>query len=335
MKLINIPAIILLMTCVGFISCKGQSSLNPQYLKLQKEIILKGVKGRIDHIGIDLSSQVAYVAALGNNTLEVVDLKKGVVISTIKGLDEPQGVAYITKHKEIFVANGGNGECDFYDALTYKKTASISLSGDADDVRYDEAADKIYVGYGSGGIAIIDAATNKMISDIKLPAHPESFQVDNREGKIWINLPDAGMIGVADIKQAKLVNQWKKLLPRANFPMAYDEAAHRILVGYRFPATLKVLDSRTGQELFSSDMVSDADDLYWDSQTKEIFISGGGGSINIFKLTGADTYKLAADIKTPKGARTSLLIPELRIFLLATRANGGDPAKLQVYKLNE
>jgi hypothetical protein len=335
MKFINIPVIILIMICAGFTSCKGQSSLNPQYLKLDKEIILKGVKGRIDHIGIDLSDQVAYVAALGNNTLEAVDLKKGVVIATIKGLDEPQGVAYITKHKEMFVANGGTGECDFYDALTYKKTVSISLSGDADDVRYDEAADKIYVGYGSGGIAIIDARTNKMIGDIKLPAHPESFQVDAKEGKIWINLPDAGMIAVADIKQAKLTGKWKKLLPRANFPMAYDEAGHRILVGYRFPATLKILDSRTGNEFFSSDMVGDADDLYWDSQTKEIFVSGGGGSINIFKQTDANTYNLLADIKTPKGARTSLLVPELRMFLLATRASGADPAKLLVYKLNE
>jgi hypothetical protein len=335
MKFINNLSATVLMICAGFTSCKGQSSLNPQYLKLDKEIILKVVKGRIDHIGIDLSGQVVYVAALGNNTLEVVDLKKGMVISTIKGLDEPQGVAYITKHKEIFVANGGTGECDFYDALTYKKTASISLSGDADDVRYDEVADKIYVGYGSGGIAIINAATNNMVSDIKLPAHPESFQVDAREGKIWINLPDAGMIGVADIKQAKLTGKWKKLLPRANFPMAYDETAHRIMIGYRFPATLKVLDSRTGKELFSSDMVSDADDLYWDSQTKEIFVSGGGGSVNIFKQTGADTYKLIADIKTPKGARTSLLVPELRMFLLATRASGDGPAQLLVYKLKE
>ena len=335
MRFINTPVIIVLTICAGFASCKGQSSLNPQYLKLEKEIILKGVKGRIDHIAIDLSGNVAYVAALGNNTLEVVDLKKGEVVSTIKGLDEPQGVAYITRHKEIFVANGGTGECDFYDALTYKKIASISLSSDADDVRYDEVADKIYVGYGNGGIAIIDAGTNKMISDIKLPAHPESFQVDAKEGRIWINLPDAGMIGVADIKQAKLTVKWKKLLPRANFPMAYDEAAHRILIGYRFPATLKILDSHTGKELFSADMVSDADDLYWDSQTKEIFISGGGGSVNIFKQTDVDTYKLIADIKTPKGARTSLLVPGLRIFLLATRATGDGPAKLQVYKLNE
>ena len=333
MKIKNIPAIVLFITCAAILSCKGQTGFNSQYLKLDKEIVLNSVKGRIDHIDINLKDQIAYIAALGNNSLEIVDLKKGVVISSIKNLDEPQGVAYIPAHNEIFIANGGTGECGFYDAITLKKIAAIKFSDDADDVRYDDASDKIFVGYGSGGIGIIDAATHKLISDIKLPAHPESFQLDTKEGKIWINLPGASMIGVADIKQAKLIGKWKRLLPRSNFPMAYDAAAHRIIAGYRFPATLKVIDSQTGKEIFSSSMVSDADDLYWDEKSKQIFISGGGGSINIFKQTGGSTYKLVADIKTPTGARTSLLVPELHLFLLATRANDSTPAKLQVFKL--
>jgi DNA-binding beta-propeller fold protein YncE len=333
MKIKNIPAIALLITCIAILSCKGQTNLNSKYLHLEKEIILNGVKGRIDHIDINIKDQIAYVAALGNNSLEVVDLKRGMVISGIKELDEPQGVAYIPAHNEIFVANGGTGECGFYNAVTFKKTASVKFEDDADDARYDAASDKIFVGYGSGGIGIIDAATHKLIGDITLPAHPESFQLDTKEGRMWINIPGSGIVGVADIKEAKLTDKWKRLLPRSNFPMAYDAAGHRIIVGYRFPATLKVIDSRTGKEIFSSSMVSDADDLYWDEKSKQIFVSGGGGAINIFKQTGSNAYKLVADIKTPAGARTSLLVPELQLFLLATRANGSNPAKLQLYKL--
>jgi len=332
-KYFKIATVLIIM--IEAISCKGQASLNSNIISLEKEIALTGVKGRIDHIDVNLTEQIAYIAALGNNTVEVVDLKKGLVIHTIKGLDEPQGLAYIPKHKELFVANGGNGECSFYDAVTLEKIASLNLGSDADDVRYDENSDKIFVGYGEGGIAIIDAETKKLITDIKLPAHPESFQLNTREGKIWINLPDAGMIAVADIKTGAVTAKWKKLLPRFNFPMAYDEKARRIIVGYRFPATLKVLDSNTGKVIFSSGMVGDADDIFWDSQTKQIFVSGGGGSINIFKQTEPDSYKLTADIKTVKGARTSLLVPELRLFLLAVRENDGSPAKLQVFKLGD
>jgi hypothetical protein len=334
MKIRNIQIVTALIIYAATLSCQAQTELTSKHLKLDKEIILHGVKGRIDHIDINFKEQIAYVAALGNNTLEIVDLKNGKVVGSIKGLDEPQGVAYIVKHSEIFVANGGTGECGFYNAATLKKTASIKLGDDADDVRYDEDADRIYVGYGTGGIAIIDGASHKQTGNIPLPAHPESFQVDAKAGKLWVNLPGSGAVGVADLKQLKLIAKWSKLFPRSNFPMAYDEAQHRLLVGYRLPARL-IIYSEAGKEIFSSGMVGDVDDLYWDQKTKQIFVSGGGGSINIFKQTGVNSYNLIEKIQTPDGARTSLLVPELRMLLLAVRETGNTPARLAVYKLSQ
>lgn len=332
MKNTNFRLIALLF---GLCVCIQSRSNGQNTLKLEKEIPLPGVKGRIDHLDINLNDQVAYIAALGNNTVEVVDLKNGKILHSITGLSEPQGLGYISKHHELFVADGGTGECIFYNVANWQKLASIKYDDDADDVRYDAGSDRIYVGYGSGGIGIIDAATHKKIADIALPVHPESFQLDAKEGKIWINMPGSGMIGVADLKTNKLVAQWKKFLPRANFPMAYDSVQHRVMVGYRIPATLKVFDSRSGKELFSSGMVGDVDDFYWDESTNQILISGGGGSINIFKQTSATAYKQVADIKTRSGARTSLWVPELRLFLIAARAADGKPATLLVYRMDK
>ncbi len=314
--------------------CSAQNEFGKEMLKLEKEIQLPGVKGRIDHIDVDTKNQVAYVAALGNNTLEVVDLKTGKVTASIRGLDEPQGVAYISKHQEIFVANGGTGECYFFSSKTLAKTGNIKYSGDADDVRYDIITDKIYVGYGSGGIAIIDGQSHKQIGDIKLPAHPESFQLDNKAGKLWVNLPGAGIVGVVDLKKQKLIARWSKLFPRSNFPMAYDALQHRVIVGYRLPAKLIVYNSETGKESFSGSMVGDVDDLYWDKNTKQIYISGGGGAVNIFKQTGDTSYQRVAIISTRNGARTSLLVPELGDLLVAAKAEGEQSAVLLVYKTN-
>jgi DNA-binding beta-propeller fold protein YncE len=61
------------------------------------------------------------VAALGNNSVEVVDIMKETVLHSIKAVDEPQGVAYIPQQQEIFVANGGNGDCYFYNANSFEK----------------------------------------------------------------------------------------------------------------------------------------------------------------------------------------------------------------------
>jgi len=316
---------------ICFSACEAQE-FGGEFLKLEKVIPIGSVKGRIDHIDINAKDQIAYVAALGNNTLEIVDLKSGKVTGTIAGLDEPQGVAYIPAHQEIMVANGGTGACNFYNAATLKITGNLKLADDADDVRYDANSDHLYVGYGSGGIAIIDAANHKQVGNIPLPAHPESFQLDTKTNRLWVNLPGSGMIGVADLKQMKLISRWSKVMPRANFPMAYDEVQHRILVGYRVPAKLAVYDSETGRELFNAPMVGDVDDLYWDGSSKQIFISGGGGAVNVFRQTGGVSYKLIADIKTRGGARTSLLAPDLGLFLIAARANGNQPAALLVYK---
>jgi hypothetical protein len=320
--------------CMSATGCYSQSETGKQLLKFEKEIPLSNVKGRIDHIDINIKDQLAYIAALGNNTLEIVDLKSGKVTGSIKGLDEPQGVAYIVRHNEILIANGGTGECGFYNAVTLKKTGSIKLTDDADDVRYDADADRIYVGYGSGGIAIFNAADHKQVGNITLPAHPESFQLDPKVNKLWVNLPGAGMVGVADLKQLRLIAKWSRLLPRSNFPMAYDDVQHRIIVGYRLPAKLIIYNSETGKEIFSAPMVGDVDDLYWDKSTKQILISGGGGSVNIFKQTGNTAYVRVASIPTREGARTSLLVSELNLFLIAARANGDQKATLLVYKVN-
>jgi hypothetical protein len=326
-------SLILLAVLLG--SCSHTTGFAQSALKLSKEINLPNVKGRIDHLDIDVQNQLVFVAALGNNTVEVADIKTGKVLHSITGLSEPQGLAYIAKHHELFIANGGTGECMFYNTANWQKIASVKYDDDADDARYDADADQIYVGYGSGGIGIIDAATHKQIADINLPAHPESFQLDAKANRLWVNLPGAGMIGVADIKQHKLIDKWKKLLPRANFPMAYDESQHRVIVGYRVPATLKILDSNTGKEIFSSGMAGDADDLYWDEKIKQILVSGGSGSVNVFKQTGPTTYKEVANIPTRNGARTSLWVPELRLFILAARETDGKPAALLIYRLRD
>ncbi len=315
-----------------FGACEGQKAFGDHILTLQQEIPLPAVKGRIDHLATDEKDGIIYVAALGNNSLEIVDLQKGKVIHSIQGLDEPQGVAYIPPTNEIFVANGGNGACYFYDAHTFKKTDALQFSSDADDAYYDPVSNKIYVGYGSGGIAVIDPINHRQTGDAKLSAHPERFQVDKSLGKVFVNLPNAHAIGVIDLNQMKLLKEWKTNPMYANFPMALDTLHHRLFIGYRHPATLAVLDSRTGKVISTMPMTGDADDMYFDEVTQKIYVSGGSGYLNIFQQEDADTYREIANIPTQRGARTSLLVPRLQLFLVAERAEGNKEAQLLVYR---
>src|SRR3978361_401719 len=64
---------------------------------LVRTIPLADVSGRIDHMAVDLRRGRLFVAELGNNTVDVVDLASGKIIQRIKGLKEPQGVGYAPK----------------------------------------------------------------------------------------------------------------------------------------------------------------------------------------------------------------------------------------------
>lgn len=330
----NIIHLLIIAGCYSS-GCTAQAPFGTNLLKLEKEIVMPSVKGRIDHMDINLKDQVVYVAALGNNTLEAVSLRSGRIIHSIKGLDEPQGVGYIPQREELVVANGGSGDCYFYNANNFEKVATIHLSADADDIRYDSADKRIYVGYGEGGIAVIDADTHKQIGDVKLPAHPESFQIDKKLGRLFVNVPDAHMIAVVDLDKMLVVGKWVRHEPAANFPMALDAINHRIFIGYRHPARLVVLDSRTGQEISINTMAGDADDLYYDQETAEIYVSGGEGYINIFQQAVTGIYKQVSNIPTRTGARTSLFVPQLKVLVLAARPVSGKSAGLLIYRASQ
>src|SRR5206468_4915841 len=136
-------------------------------LKLKQTIALPGVEGRIDHFALDAAGDRLFVCALGNNTVEVLDLRKGQRIHSITGLGAPQGIAYIPEPDRLFVANDKGGICKIYDAKSYETVGEINVKDDADNVRYDDASKRIYVGFGTGGMGIIDASESKIIGAIK------------------------------------------------------------------------------------------------------------------------------------------------------------------------
>ena len=316
-------------------SCKGQKSFGTERLKPEKEILMPEVKGRIDHMAINLKDKMIYVAALGNNSVEVIDIDKGVVLKSIKGVEEPQGIAYLPEQNEIAVASGGNGDCVFFNASTFEKLATVHLTGDADNIRYDAVEKKMYVGYGNGGMALIDPVVHKQIGDIKLPAHPESFQIDKKNALLFVNLPDDHSIAVIDIENFNLKNTWKINGISANFPMTLDTADNLVIVGFRHPATLVAYDSKTGRQISQTNLVGDVDDVFYYADKKQIIASGGDGYINIFEKNGNNHFKLVSNIATRKGARTSLLAPLLQYFILAERAEGSKAATITVYKIND
>jgi len=171
-----------LVACCG---CMTAANAEEKAFKLKQTIPLSGVEGRIDHFALDPSSERLFVCALGNNTVEVLDLRRGERIHSITGLGAPQGIAYIPEFDRLFVANDKDGIFKIYDAESFKALGELNFKDDADNVRYDEATKRIYVGFGSGGIAIVSAPDGKQIGSLKLSAHPEAFELEKDGKRTW------------------------------------------------------------------------------------------------------------------------------------------------------
>jgi DNA-binding beta-propeller fold protein YncE len=321
------------------------SPLSSSHFILVQTIVIPNVNGRIDHMAIDTRNQRLFVAELGNNSLDVIDLKVGKRIHSINNdkvrlLNEPQSVVFIPELSRIFVSNGQDGTVDVFDAKSFSLIKKIKLpSDDADNMRYDPNSKFVYVGYGEGSLGIINATNYTIVGNIPLNGHPESFQIEKQitsrqKQRIFINVPQSNSIEVVDDIQKHIVSKtWPITNAQNNFPMALDEANHRLFVGTRDPPKLMVFDTNSGKAISVLDIANDADDIFYDAAKKQIYVSCGEGFINIFQQQDADHYNAIGSVPTAQGARTSLFVPELHRFYLAIPHIGNQESKILVYQV--
>src|SRR5882724_2014418 len=314
----------------GFLALNAcaQSSLQPI-----RTIPLPDFAGRIDHMAVDTQGHRLFVAALGNNTVEIVDFESGKQLHTISGCSEPQGLAFVPKSNLLFVANGGSDEIKIFDAGKFQLLKTIGSLSDADNVRYDANSNRVYVGFGSGALGAIDPATQTQTASIPLDAHPESFQLEQNGNRIFVNVPNAHSVAVVNRGQKSVVAKWPLESARANFPMALDEANHRLFVGCRSPAQMLVLDTTNGKIVAQMEIPGDTDDIFYDAALKRIYVSGGEGFVSVIVQQNADSYAELEKIPTARGARTSFFIPGKDIFCLAVPRRGNNSAEIRVFKV--
>jgi DNA-binding beta-propeller fold protein YncE len=207
-------------------------------LELEAKIPLGDVRGRIDHLAVDLKRHRLYVAELGNDSVGVVDLNARNTVRTLLGLKAPQGIGYVPSTDTLYIANAGDGSVRLFQGEDLDPIGQIALGEDADNVRVDDAVHRIFIGYGDGALAVIDTASRRKIADIALGAHPESFQLERSGEHIVVNVPDRHEIAYVDREANKQVASWSTNNMRANFPLALDETHQRALAVFRRPATI-------------------------------------------------------------------------------------------------
>ena len=336
----TLSAIITALVLAGALAAAQDQPTAPERapLLLVQEIPLPKVEGRIDHFTFDAKRRRVIGAGLGNNTVEIVDTFAGRDIHSIAGAANPQGVAFVGDLRKLYVANGEDGKLRVYEGDSFKLLTTLEIGEDADNVRYDPAEKKIYVAYGGdegGGIAVVDATTDKRLEDAaKTDAHPESFQLASSRPVIYANIASKAKVVLIDRKTHK-VTDWPLKSGKGNYPMALDEADHRLFVVTRKPAQVAVLDTESGATVASVPCVADSDDVYYDTGRKRIYVLGGEGFISVIQQEDPDHYRSVAKVPSTVGARTGLWYEKRDRLYLAVPATSKQGAALWVYAPEE
>ena len=223
---------------------------------------------------------------------------------------------FLPEKNRIYITNGRTGDCQILDGESFQVINTLRFADDPDNIRCDLSAGRIYVGYGSGAIGVIDAATEKRLGDIKLGGHPESFQIEKDTGRIFVNVPSAKQIEVLDSKALKAEATWPLTQVQENFPMALDNANHRLFVGTRKPPKLLVLDTLSGKLVQELTIDGTTDDLFYDAAHKRIYVSCGAGLLDVVQQKDASEYAVSERIPTAAGAGLACSCRNLPLSIL-------------------
>ena len=320
----------------------GSLAQERQPLRLVQSIPMPNVKGRIDHMDVDVKGQRLFVAGLENGSVEVVDLKAGKWLKSIPGFQKPQGIVYVASLDKLFVASGEDAMVRVFGGHSLDLVDAIQLEPGPNRFAYDPRSKLIYVGYDGknpskdhGQIGVIDAKRDKFLADIGVGGHPAELLLTKSGKTLYAFLPLADKIQVIDTRKRQLGPAWSVNSQRPG-DAALDESTQRLLIGTRTPPQMVVVDALKGKQIAYLPTVEGMDGVYFDSMRKRVLVSGGRGFevgfVFVYHQKAADQYEFLGKIATRPGAGTSFWSPELDRYFVAAPGHDGEDAVILVFE---
>jgi DNA-binding beta-propeller fold protein YncE len=319
-----------LLTSLLLLGSAAAQAQSDAALRLDASIPLAGVRGRIDHLFLDASGRRLFIAALGNNSIELIDAARSLRAGSITGLKQPQGVLYLPSADRIYATSAKDGSVRMFSGTALRPEGSLSLGEDADNIRIEPGTAHLYVGYGDGALAELTPDGHR-VGLIRLSEHPESFQLEHTGPRVYVNQQNSGAIAVLNRHTQSVETTWRLPGAHGNFAMALDEAHHRLFTASRQPTRFLVLDTVSGKKIADLPTVGDCDDLFYDAKRQRVYLIGGEGAIAVIRQEDPDRYNEIARISTRPGARTGFFSDELDRLYVAVRGDESHAAEIRVY----
>jgi hypothetical protein len=326
-----------------------------QPLRLTQTVPLPRVNGRLDHVGVDLEKKRLFVAAVTNNTLEVVDLTGGEVINSLAGFKDTQDALFLGGDFNKLYVTSLDGHVRVFQGDTFRLVQDFKVEAGPNRFFYDPASNLVYFGYGgqmagnnaSERVGILqpkrgagnDQLLRAIIVPTPRPGHLAEIAMEDN-GILLVCDSLANLIFQFDTQKRELIKSWPARGDGAA-DMALDRVRHRLFVGTRLPPEMTVYDSLSGREIQSLPAPETMDGVHYDANLKRVYMTGGRwygtpeaspGWVYVYQQKDADHYDVIAKIKTRPGSGTSLLVPDFDRFYVASQAMDDQEAAVLVFE---
>jgi len=326
----------LFLLCL-FASCAIAPAQTPSPLALNRTILLPGITGKFDHLAFDQAGNRLFIAATGNHSVEIVDLTTDRIQQSISGLGKPHGLVWVASTGSLYVADGAKGELLVYKGAPLALTGEIKLSDDADDMVYDEAHHLLFVGHGGSDaanpsrIAVVDTGHFTLVSNLSVASHPEALEIDPQSSRVFANIAGSDEVVVIDTVSKSIAKHWKLTKAAGNVPLTFDAEHQLLYLACRTPGMVIALDATSGREIASQPSAGGADDLFYDSVLRRVYLISGEGEVDAYQWSNDKSLLPLEALHTVAGAKTALFVPAQNLLYVAVPGAGANPDEIRVY----
>lgn len=311
-------------------------------LTLAQTVTLPNYSGDFDHFAVDRQRGRILLAAEDHATLEIFDIQTAKHLRTVGGFGAPHSILVRPDAQTIVVTDSGKTMTKILDADSYAPKGSIQLVEGADSAGYDAKKNIYYIVTGgkdvdmkTAEIEAVDPDSGKRLGGVKFnDNHVEAMALEKNGSRLFVNLTQTNKLAVVDRNTMKEIAEWPVTPCQENAMVALDEPRKRLYVVCRKPGMVVVMNSDNGAVLSTEPAPLRADDVLFDSAANRLYVPGGQGYIGIYDTTDADKLKLVANVPSAPGAKTGILLPDMKKLILA--ASPGESkavAKILVYNI--
>lgn len=283
-----------------------------------------GGEGGWDYLTLDAASRRLYVSR-GSHVV-VIDADSGTPVGEIPNTEGVHGVALAPDLGRGAVSDGRAQSATIFDLASLKPLGVVpTTGGNPDAIVYEPATHRVFTFNGAGHNATaIDPVAERVVGTVALDGKPE-FAVAAGDGRLWVNIEDKSELVLLDARALAVRARWPLAPCQEPTGLALDARHTRLFVGCS-NQLMAVVDGASGRVVATLPIGRGVDATAFDAEAGLAFSSNGEGTLTVVREVTPDSFVVADNVPTQRGARTMALDPATHRLLLATAEFGPTPA---------